>query len=216
MRTGPASLCPRTAVDGTIVADVKPWELPSCPLFPIRHLNSCSPPGVRGASRPWISRGAGQGKGGRAAAAEGETRADLRKTALILGNYAEDHDLGHVLCNDSGVITERGPDSVRRADVAFYSYAKLPKGPLPQSYPAVPPDLIFEVMSPSDRWPKVYAKVAEYLDAGVSIVGVLDPERQQLLLFNGDAPVRILNETDELTLPTLLGDFRVVVGKFFA
>ncbi len=138
------------------------------------------------------------------------------KTALILGNYAEDHDLGHVLCNDSGVITERGPDSVRGADVAFYSYAKLPKGPLPQSYPAVPPDLIFEVMSPSDRWPKVYAKVAEYLDAGVSIVGVLDPERQQLLLFNGDAPVRILNETDELTLPTLLGDFRVVVGKFFA
>ncbi|HEX8201040.1 MAG TPA: Uma2 family endonuclease, partial [Isosphaeraceae bacterium] len=28
------------------------------------------------------------------------------KAGRILGNYAEEHDLGHVLCNDSGVITE--------------------------------------------------------------------------------------------------------------
>ena len=35
------------------------------------------------------------------------------KAGRILGNYAEDHDLGHVLSNDSGVITERDPDTVR-------------------------------------------------------------------------------------------------------
>ena len=51
----------------------------------------------------------------------------------------EDHDLGHVVSNDSGVITERDPDTVRGADIAFYSYAKLPKGPLPKSYPSVSP-----------------------------------------------------------------------------
>ena len=57
-------------------------------------------------------------------------------------------------------------------------------------------------------------KVAEYINAGVTVVGVLDPKRRALYLYDGDEPVRILNETDELTLPTLLGDFRVVVGSF--
>ncbi len=130
--------------------------------------------------------------------------------------YLAEHDLGRVISNDAGVLTHRGPDSLRGPDVAYYSYAKLPKGPLPEGYPDVPPDLIIEVLSPSDQWRKVLEKVAEYLNVGVSVVGVLDPERSALFLFDGDEPVRILGPADELTLPALLGDFRVVVGRFFA
>jgi Uma2 family endonuclease len=135
------------------------------------------------------------------------------KVGRFLGNHAEDRDLGHVLSNDAGTVTERGPDSVRGPDVSFYTYAKLPKGPLPEGYPAVPPDLVVEVLSPHDRWPKVLAKVAEYLNAGVAVVAVLDPERRTLHLYEGDQPVRILGTDDELTLPALLGDFRVRVGR---
>jgi Uma2 family endonuclease len=137
------------------------------------------------------------------------------RAAFLLQRFLEDHDLGRVFSNDAGVITERGPDSVRGPDIAFYSYAKLPKGPLPVGYPEVPPDLVFEVLSPDDRWPKVLAKVAEYLGAGVAVVGVLNPARRTLHLFDGEALVRILDEADELTLPALLGDFRVTVGRFF-
>src|SRR5271155_2912612 len=50
---------------------------------------------------------------------------------LILGSCAREHALGRVLSNDTGVITERGPDTVRGADVSFYSFARVPKGPLP-------------------------------------------------------------------------------------
>jgi Uma2 family endonuclease len=137
------------------------------------------------------------------------------RVGRILGNYAEEHDLGHVLNNDSGVITERDPDSVRGPDVSYYSFVKIPRGPLPQAYPDVPPDLVFEVLSPDDRWPKVLVKVGEYLVAGVSVVAVLDPERRNLHLYEGDEPVRILSADDELTVPALLGDFRVAVGRFF-
>jgi Uma2 family endonuclease len=122
--------------------------------------------------------------------------------------------LGHVLSNDSGVITERSPDTVRGADVAFYSYAKLPRGPLPSTYPDVPPDLIIEVLSPDDRWSKVLVKVAEYLNVGVLAVGVLDPERATLHLFEPDRPVQILSSNDELTLPAILGDFRISIQSF--
>jgi hypothetical protein len=61
----------------------------------------------------------------------------------------------------------------------------------------------------------VLAKVVEYLNAGAAVVGVLDPGRRTLHLYEGDEPARILGEADELTLPALLGDFRVAVGRFF-
>ena len=134
--------------------------------------------------------------------------------SVIVGSYAKSHHLGYVL--STGVITERGPDTVRGADVAFYSYNRVPKGSLRrEEYLDVVPELVFEVLSPDDRWPKVLAKVLEYLAAGVSVVCVLDPSRRNLHLYEGEEPVRILSEHDELTLPTILGEFRVAVRDFF-
>lgn len=129
--------------------------------------------------------------------------------------HVHEHDLGRVLCNDSGVITQRGPDTVRGADVAYYSYDRAPRGPLPDRYLDVPPELVAEVLSPDDRWPNVLEKVAEYLNAGVLAVLVLDPERRMIQVFTPDEPVRILGDSDELTLPGLLDDFRVAVRLFF-
>ena len=128
---------------------------------------------------------------------------------------AEDRDLGRVLSNDTGVITERGPDTVRGADISFYSFARVPKGPLPDRYLDTPPDLVVEVLSPSDRWPKVLAKVAEYLDAGTTIVLVLDDPRRLAHLYRADGTTRLLGADEELTIPDLLGDFHVRVGRFF-
>ena len=136
------------------------------------------------------------------------------KVDRILGNFTEEHDLGHVLSNDSGVITERGPDTVRGADVAFYSYQRLPRGPLPQDYGPEMPELIVEVRSKSDRWPKILAKVAEYLDTGVSVVVVLDDEQSTAHTFTSDRN-QVLGPDEELTFPEILPGFSVVVRRFF-
>lgn len=133
----------------------------------------------------------------------------------LLRQYVGEHDLGHVLSNDSGVITERDPDTVRGADVAFYSYARLPKGPLPQSYGPEVPELVVEVLSPGDRWPDVLAKVTEYLNAGVVVVLVLDPDARTAHVFRADQPPQVLQADDELTVPDLLGAFRAAVRRFF-
>ena len=76
------------------------------------------------------------------------------KVGRILGNFAEHYDLGHVLNNEAGVITRRDPDTVRAPDVAFYSYKRLPKGPLPASYGPEMPELVVELRLPGDRWAK--------------------------------------------------------------
>jgi Uma2 family endonuclease len=137
------------------------------------------------------------------------------KVDRLVGNFADEHNLGHVVCNDSGVITERGPDTVRGADVAFFSYEDIPKGPFPQGYLEIKPRLIFEVRSAGDRWAKVLAKVVEYLDAGVSLVCVLDIVSETARVYRPDQPEQLFTAEQELTLPEALGDFRVTVSRFF-
>lgn len=137
------------------------------------------------------------------------------KVDRFLGNFAEEHNLGHVLSNDSGVRTERGPDTVRGADVAFYSYSRVPPGPLPQEYLPVAPELVFEVRSPTDRWSAILAKVAEYLEAGVSVVCVLDQMTERCNVYRNEEPVQVFAADQELAIPDVLPGFRIVVGRFF-
>ena len=137
------------------------------------------------------------------------------KVVRLLGNFVEAHDLGHVVSNDSGVLTERDPDTVRGCDVGFYSFARVPRGPLPDGYLPLPPDLVFEVRSPGDRWRAVLGKVLEYLDAGVQAVCVLDPVTERAHLYSAEEPEQVFQPDDELVIPEVLGDFRVPVRRFF-
>ena len=135
---------------------------------------------------------------------------------ILLGSFVKKHQLGWVFSNDSGVITERDPDSVRGPDVAFCSYKRLPKRSRPKrDYLAVAPELAFEVRSPDDRWSKLQAKVAEYLDAGVLVVCVVEPKDEFVLIYTPDAAPRQLSGDDLIKLPSVLPGFSVQVRELF-
>ncbi len=133
----------------------------------------------------------------------------------LLRRHLEDYPLGHLVTNDSGIITEHDPDTVRGADVAFYSYQRVPPGPLPQGYLSVAPELAFEVRSPGDRWGRIWAKVGEYLEAGVTVVCVLDQVTERCHVYRNDEEVQVIQAQQELTIPDVLPDFRVIVQRFF-
>jgi Uma2 family endonuclease len=137
------------------------------------------------------------------------------KVARLVGNNADEQNLGQVTSNDSGVVTERNPDTVRGADVAFYSFARVPRGPFPRGYLPSPPELVFEVRSPTDRWSEILAKVTEYLGAGVTAVCVLDEVPRTLTVYRDDRPPEPMGPDADFSLPDILGDFRVRVGRFF-
>jgi Uma2 family endonuclease len=137
------------------------------------------------------------------------------RAVLIFGSFVDGHDLGRVMSNDSSVVIEQDPDTVRGADVAYYSYARLPKGPVPAGYGPELPELVVEVCSENDRWPGILEKVSEYLNAGVQAVVVLDPEPRVAHVFSAQGPPRMLRAADELTLPDILHGFSVRVGRFF-
>ncbi len=137
------------------------------------------------------------------------------QTVYLLRRHLDDYPLGRVVCNDSGVVTERDPDTVRGSDVAFYSFKRVPPGPLPQGYLTVVPELVFEVRSPSDRWGQILAKVSEYLEAGVSVVCVLDQMTERCHVYRNDEESQVFPSDRELLLPDILPEFRVAVGRFF-
>ena len=130
--------------------------------------------------------------------------------------HCEAISLGHVLANDSGVITEQSPDTVRGPDVVFVSYVKLPRDADLDDYVDIPPDAVFEVRSPSDRWSEILRKVAEYLQLGVPAVYVFDPEPARVHCYFPDQPEQILTVADEFVGTGTLAGFRVPVAKFFA
>ncbi len=137
------------------------------------------------------------------------------RVSYILQRYLEDHDIGRVVSNDAGVITERDPDSVRGPDIAYYSYHLMPKGPLPDGLLSVAPEIAFEVRSPSDGWSKLHVKISEFLEAGVQAVCVVDDDTKCVHVFHADKPAQLLRAEDEFALPRILGDFRVKIARFF-
>jgi Uma2 family endonuclease len=135
--------------------------------------------------------------------------------AYLVGLYVERRKLGRMCSNDSGVVTLRDPDTVRGADLAFYSFERLSRDPDPEFYPVVAPDLIFEIRSPLYRWGEILTKASEYIQAGVLVVCVLDTDTRNAHLYYPDQAPRIVGPDDELTIPECLGDLRVAVRRFF-
>jgi Uma2 family endonuclease len=135
--------------------------------------------------------------------------------ARFLGNYADERDVGHVISNDSFVKTTEDPDSVRGPDVCYFSYERLPKGAIPEGLLPLLPDLVVEGRSPSDHWTDVFAKVVEYLKAGVRVVILLDSGTQTASVYRPEDLQQIFHNGDELVVPEVLPGFAVPVRRLF-
>jgi Uma2 family endonuclease len=132
-------------------------------------------------------------------------------------DYGRRSGYGYTLSNDSAVVTERGPDTVRGADICFYSHARWPRTQLGNTLPPVPPDVAVEVYSPSNRRGAMSQKVTEYLVAGTLMVWVVYPANRSVAIYRSDdEPPLVLREGDFIeNLPELPG-FRCAVADFFA
>ncbi len=135
----------------------------------------------------------------------------------ILWNFGRKSGFGYVLSNDSAVVTERGPDTVRGPDVCFYSFARWPRTEVGSALPPVPPDLAVEVVSPGNRAGQISRKVAEYQGVGTLLVMVIYPARRSIVIHRlGDEPPITFGEDAVIeNLPELPG-FRSPVADFFA
>jgi Uma2 family endonuclease len=134
----------------------------------------------------------------------------------ILESHCRTRDIGRVLTNEAGVIVARRPDTVRGADVAYISYARLPKGgPLPTGFLQQPPELVIEVLGEATSWEKMEEKVADYHGLGVDLVWVLDPQTLSLRVYERDRAPRLIRDTETASADPYVPGFSSQVSAFF-
>jgi len=114
--------------------------------------------------------------------------------------------LGHVFDSSTGFRLPAG--NVRSPDVSFVAAGRFPGGEeLPKGFPDLAPDLAIEVLSPEDRSRDVLDKVGEYLEAGVRLVVVVDPERRRASFYRSLTEVETLGADDVVDLRDLVPGF---------
>lgn len=122
-----------------------------------------------------------------------------------LGAFIDAGPGGTLTCNDTGFIIERHPDTVRGPDVAYWSRERLPAVPL--GYIEIPPDLLVEVLSPSNTSKQIRVKLKEYFARGVAIVWVVAPEDRTLTIYRTPDEGRLLHESATVTGDDVLPGF---------
>ena len=138
----------------------------------------------------------------------------MRLGALLM-NFILPRSLGRLVGSDSGVLLERDPDTVREPDLAFTSAARLPAGGPNKGYAEVAPDLVVEVVSPSDQPREVADKVAMWLSHGVRLVWVVRPANRTIEVHRPATDVRTLSESDALDGLDVLPGFSCPVNAVF-
>ena len=136
------------------------------------------------------------------------------KAARYLDEFTEAHQLGVVCANDTFVVIRRDPLQLRGADVVYWSKARAPDGVPARGPITAAPDLCVEVVSPTNTWTEVFAKVAEYLGIGVRAVLVLDPGTLTASVYRDqpETPQQVFDRDGTLTLPDVLPGFACPVA----
>jgi Uma2 family endonuclease len=132
----------------------------------------------------------------------------------LLDQHVRPRRIGRVTL-ESGVVTERDPDTVRGPDVAYWSAERVPLDQRPRGYPDAAADLCVEILSPSDRPGQTDEKVREYLQRGVRLVWVVNSDERTVTVHVPNEEARELAETDMLTGGDVLPEFQVRVADLF-
>jgi Uma2 family endonuclease len=126
----------------------------------------------------------------------------------------EDQGLGWAYPADAGFILFDDRSIVRSPDAAFVSRDRLPNEPA--GFVPVAPDLAVEVLSPSDRMADALSKVAMYLEAGVLLVWLVDPERESVTVFQADGGIDIVHGDASLDGGKVTPGLTILLAEIFA
>ena len=134
--------------------------------------------------------------------------------ARILGNFAQARKRGYVCSNDTGIVVERDPDTVRGPDLMFFDDV-MSFDDVDEKYGETPPLLAVEVLSPNDTAGRVNRRIQQQLRFGTALVWQVDPESLMVTVHRPGMDFHVLDDTEELTGDGVLPDFRCKIAEFF-
>lgn len=134
----------------------------------------------------------------------------------LLGNHCDASASGDVFQADcSYQCFPDAPEKVRRPDGSFIQRGRLPKEQFEHGHVRIAPDLAIEVVSPNDLAYEVDEKVEEYLQAGVRLVWVVNPETRIVEVHRADGTVSKLHEHETISGEDVIAGFSCKIGDLF-
>ncbi len=135
------------------------------------------------------------------------------RLAIPLGAYVDANNLGIIYCAETGFKLEHNPDTVLAPDIAFIRQERLGE-PL-QRYRSGPPDLVVEVLSPSESRKRVEKKTALWLGFGALVVWLVDPKTRTIEVRRPNGQTTILSLQDELNGEDVVPGFTIPLSRIF-
>ena len=106
------------------------------------------------------------------------------------------------------------PNQIRKPDAAVIRRERLPR-PGRTGFVRIVPDLIAEVVSPTDDADSLDAKLQEYQDAGVRLIWTVFPLGRSVWVMRADGSAARLREDQILSGEDVLPGFQCRVGDLF-
>ena len=131
--------------------------------------------------------------------------------ASQLSNWVKPRRLGRVFDSAGGFILPGG--DLKAPDVSFVLRHRLTRSV--RYFGTLVPDLVVEVKSQSDRVAKLRQKIKMFLDQGVKIGILIDPDELTVTLYRPNQKPILFTDGDCLTIPELLPGWSVQISELW-
>ena len=143
--------------------------------------------------------------------------------SMLLSTWVYTHNLGRILDSSTGFRLPNG--DLLSPDVSYVSRERLKQNP--RTYLSVVPELIVEIKSSRDRLRELEEKIALFLDQGVQVGLLIDPDTHTVTVYrssglskdaeSGEAiPLgTTLHNGDTLTIPELFPGWEIPITSLW-
>jgi Uma2 family endonuclease len=133
----------------------------------------------------------------------------------LINTFVEQHRLGLCFADNTGFELAGLPDTVRSPDAAFVSAARLPREGIGPGWMRATPDLVVEVLSPSETAAELEDKVDDYRTAGTRLFWIVDPATRTVSVRATGDPERRLTESETIDGGDVLPGFTFAIARLF-
>ncbi|MBD6616612.1 helix-turn-helix domain-containing protein [Komarekiella sp. 'clone 1'] len=129
----------------------------------------------------------------------------------FLFSWVEPRKLGHIIGSRGGFQLPNGDIVAPR--ISFFSRERLKR--VPRTYPELVPDLVVEIKSAFDRLISVQQIIQRFLDLGVRVALLIDPDSQTVSVYRPSSGVTVLGNGEKLTVSELFPEWELVVSELW-
>jgi Uma2 family endonuclease len=134
--------------------------------------------------------------------------------STLLNVFVRRKKLGKVFDSSMGYRLSRAV--LLSPDVSFVSKTRLSEIMLaPDKFLQGAPDLVVEVLSPSDSVKIIETKIDKYFEHGTSLAWLVDSKRHTVTVYTLDGVTKLTRGADSLTGGNVLPGFRCKISQIF-